>query len=275
MKNFILFIIVINFVFGTDLRTKYLNQSGINCDNFNFQKTEKFNNQNFTIKNLNDAIKSKDVKKVKEILTYNKNLSIQRDEHGKTPFKINQLFGNNPQIEDLLLCANDDVFTLEIYPISILNDKLISDEKTKEILKELFKKGLDANDIFYDFGNGGSSLLMMAYHEKKIKSAYFILENGAKIDKNFNKSFVFMYTQIFRDENLSLYTKAPLSKNLKNFIKTRKYINYRNEKFKELENFLKFGEDIQNYDLFAKVLSYLNDRYGLKKLKDLGYKSDF
>lgn len=164
---------------------------------------------------------------------------------------------------------------MEIYPISILNDKLVSDEKTKEILKELFKKGLDANDIFYDFGNDGSSLLMMAYHEKKIKSAYFILENGAKIDKNFNKSFVFMYTQIFRDENLSLYTKAPLSKNLKNFIKTQKYINFRNEKFKELENFLKFGEDIQNYDLFAKVLSYLNDRYGLKKLKDLGYKSDF
>lgn len=65
MKNFILFIIVINFVFGTDLRTKYLNQSGINCDNFNFQKMEKFNNQNFTIKNLNDAIKSKDVKKSK------------------------------------------------------------------------------------------------------------------------------------------------------------------------------------------------------------------
>lgn len=78
MKNFILFIIVINFVFGTDLKTKYFNQSGINCDNFNFQKTEKFNNQNFTIKNLNDAIKSKDVKKVKEILTYNKNLSIQK-----------------------------------------------------------------------------------------------------------------------------------------------------------------------------------------------------
>lgn len=84
-----------------------------------------------------------------------------------------------------------------------------------------------------------------------------------------------MYTQIFRDENLSLYTKTPLSKNLKNFIKTQKYINFRNEKFKELENFLKFGEDIKNYDLFAKVLSYLNDRYGLKKLKDLGYKSDF
>lgn len=138
MKNFILFIIVINFVFGMDLKTKYFNQSGINCDNFNFQKTEKFNNQNFTIKNLNDAIKSKDVKKVKEILTYNKNLSIQRDEHGKTPFKINQLFGNNPQIEDLLLCANDDVFTLEIYPISILNDKLVSDEKNKRNFKRTF-----------------------------------------------------------------------------------------------------------------------------------------
>ncbi|QKF64495.1 hypothetical protein [Campylobacter corcagiensis] len=271
MKNLLNLAFFISFLF-LNLNANSYNElydvyfKDLNCSKFEFKKS----GEKFSVDDLNLAILNNDESLVLKILGSDKNLSFKQSSNSKTPFFINLKNGNNILIEEMLLCADKRVFDFEIYAPSIVLNKEISENETIKILNSLFSQGLDKNAVFY---YQDLTLLRVAFNSDKFKVFEYLLDTGSVVNESLGDDIWFSFTQIFRDENLSLNVKNSPSKEVINLLNSQKYKAHREKILNLTKKATQKG--LKNLKYLYQTFDYLGDEVGKNELINLGFTPNF
>ncbi|MBE9819086.1 hypothetical protein G6W44_08640 [Campylobacter concisus] len=148
----------------------------------------------------------------------------------------------------------------------IFNKNLSDAETTKYIKYYIDDLGCDANaSINLPNFTMKASLLEFAYSANKPKSIDEILEKGAVPNVWLAGSIGLDFLLFFEENGVKLEGQSP-SPELLEFIKTQKYKEFKEEKFKLIKKLLEHGQDPRGYILLQKVLTLINDEKDLLKL---------
>ncbi|WP_234400549.1 hypothetical protein [Campylobacter concisus] len=148
----------------------------------------------------------------------------------------------------------------------IFNKNLSDAETTKYIKYYIDDLGCNANaSINLPNFTMKASLLEFAYSANKPKSIDEILEKGAVPNVWLAGSIGLDFLLFFEENGVKLEGQSP-SPQLFEFIKTQKYKEFKEEKFKLIKKLLEHGQDPRGYILLQKVLTLINDEKDLLKL---------
>ena len=150
---------------------------------------------------------------------------------------------------------------------NIVANKNISDENTAKYMNAYIDKfGCDANitlksaKLRYE-----PNLLEIAFLEKKLKTLNLLLDKGTKPNSRLAFSIGTDFLFFFRNNGVGFESKTP-SKELLEFVKTQKYKEFKEEKFKLIKQLLEHGQDPKDYDILEKILNLINDDKDLIKI---------
>ena len=150
---------------------------------------------------------------------------------------------------------------------NIVANKNISDENTAKYMNAYIDKfGCNANitlksaKLRYE-----PNLLEIAFLEKKLKTLNSLLDKGAKPNSRLAFSIGTDFLFFFRNNGVGFESKTP-SKELLEFVKTQKYKEFKEEKFKLIKQLLDHGQDPKDYDILEKILNLINDDKDLIKI---------
>ena len=118
-----------------------------------------------------------------------------------------------------------------------------------------------------------ASLLEFAYSANKPKSIDKLLEKGAVPNAWLAGSIGLDFLLFFEENGVKLEGQSP-SPELLEFIKTQKYKEFKEEKFKLIKKLLEHGQDPKGYILLQKVLTLVNDEKYLENLLNNGNKKE-
>ena len=168
------------------------------------------------------------------------------------------------------------VMSLAIYNLHYLDcanmfnlvaNKNISDENTAKYMNAYIDKfGCNANitlksaKLRYE-----PNLLEIAFLEKKLKTLNSLLDKGTKPNSRLAFSIGTDFLFFFRNNGVGFESKTP-SKELLEFVKTQKYKEFKEEKFKLIKQLLDHGQDPKDYDILEKILNLINDDKDLIKI---------
>ena len=146
-------------------------------------------------------------------------------------------------------------------------DKNVSDENTTKIIDYYIDKfncdtniTFKSNELRYE-----PNLLEIAFLMKKFKTFDDLLDKGTKPNGRLAFSMGSEFLFFFQDNGVGFESKIP-SKELLEFIKTQKYKEFKEEKFKLIKKLLEHGQDPRGYILLQKVLTLVNDEEDLDNL---------
>ena len=150
---------------------------------------------------------------------------------------------------------------------NIVANKNISDENTAKYMNAYIDKfGCNANitlksaRLRYE-----PNLLEIAFLEKKLKTLNLLLNKGTKPNSRLAFSIGTDFLFFFRNNGVGFESKTP-SKELLEFVKTQKYKEFKEEKFKLIKQLLDHGQDPKDYDILEKILNLINDDKDLIKI---------
>ena len=150
---------------------------------------------------------------------------------------------------------------------NIVANKKISDENTAKYMNAYIDKfGCNANitlksaKLRYE-----PNLLEIAFLEKKLKTLNSLLDKGTKPNSRLAFSIGTDFLFFFRNNGVGFESKTP-SKELLEFVKTQKYKEFKEEKFKLIKQLLDHGQDPKDYDILEKILNLINDDKDLIKI---------
>ena len=150
---------------------------------------------------------------------------------------------------------------------NIVANKNISDENTAKYMNAYIDKfGCNANitlksaKLRYE-----PNLLEIAFLEKKLKTLNSLLDKGTKPNSRLAFSIGTDFLFFFRNNGVGFESKTP-SKELLEFVKTQKYKEVKEEKFKLIKQLLDHGQDPKDYDILEKILNLINDDKDLIKI---------
>ena len=150
---------------------------------------------------------------------------------------------------------------------NIVANKNISDENTAKYMNAYIDKfGCNANitlksaRLRYE-----PNLLEIAFLEKKLKTLNLLLNKGTKPNSRLAFSIGTDFLFFFRNNGVGFESKTP-SKELLEFVKTQKYREFKEEKFKLIKQLLDHGQDPKDYDILEKILNLINDDKDLIKI---------
>ena len=150
---------------------------------------------------------------------------------------------------------------------NIVANKKISDENTAKYMNAYIDKfGCNANitlksaRLRYE-----PNLLEIAFLEKKLKTLNLLLDKGTKPNSRLAFSIGTDFLFFFRNNGVGFESKTP-SKELLEFVKTQKYKEFKEEKFKLIKQLLDHGQDPKDYDILEKILNLINDDKDLIKI---------
>ena len=150
---------------------------------------------------------------------------------------------------------------------NIVANKNISDENTAKYMNVYIDKfGCNANitlksaKLRYE-----PNLLEIAFLEKKLKTLNSLLDKGTKPNSRLAFSIGTDFLFFFRNNGVGFESKTP-SKELLEFVKTQKYKEFKEEKFKLIKQLLDHGQDPKDYDILEKILNLINDDKDLIKI---------
>lgn len=158
---------------------------------------------------------------------------------------------------------------------NIIADKNISDNDTRKYIEEYVKKYGCTIDITLKnekLSNRKYDLLEFAHDYKKNETFDLLLDNGAKPNMQLATSIGFDFAFFFRENGVGIDNKKA-SPELLEFIKTPKYKDFKEEKFKLIKKLLDHGQDPKDYAVLKLILDIVNDENELKKLL-VQYKKD-
>ena len=148
---------------------------------------------------------------------------------------------------------------------AVVFDKNTTDENTAKCIEYYIDElGCDAN-IVPSFANDGSNLLDVAYENNKTKTFDLLLNKGITPDKWLTAIIATEFLVFFRENSDGIKDKKA-SPELLEFIKTQKYKEFKEEKFKLIKKLLEHGQDPKGYILLQKVLMLVNDEKDLLEL---------
>ena len=154
----------------------------------------------------------------------------------------------------------------------IFNKNLSDTETAKYIKYYIDDLGCDANMTIEipDFSIG-PNLLEYAYDANKTKTFDTLLEKGTAANASLATSIGMSFAFFFRENGVGIDNKKA-SPELLEFIKTQKYKEFKEEKFKLIKKLLEHGQDPKGYILLQKVLTLVNDEKDLENLLKDGAK---
>ena len=150
---------------------------------------------------------------------------------------------------------------------NIVASKNISDENTAKYMNVYINKfGCNANitlksaRLRYE-----PNLLEVAFLEKKLKTLKSLLGKGTKPNSRLAFSIGTDFLFFLRNNGVGFESKTP-SKELLEFIKTPKYKEFKEEKFKLIKKLLDHGQDPKDYAVLKAILKIINDEKDLDVL---------
>jgi len=151
---------------------------------------------------------------------------------------------------------------------NIIADKNISDNDTRKYIEEYIKKYGCTTDITLKnkkLSNRTYDLLEFAHDYKKNETFDLLLDNGAKPNMQLATSIGFDFAFFFRENGVGIDNKKA-SPELLNFIKTQKYKEFKEEKFRLIKKLLEYGQDPKDYGFLKNILMLINDEKDLEKI---------
>ena len=151
---------------------------------------------------------------------------------------------------------------------NIIADEKISDNDTRKYIEEYIKKYGCTIDITLKnekLSNRKYDLLEFAHDYKKNETFDLLLDNGAKPNMQLATSIGFDFVFFFRENGVGIDNKKASPKLLE-FIKTQKYKEFKEEKFKLIKKLLDHGQNPKDYGFLKNILMLINDE---KDLEDL------
>ena len=158
---------------------------------------------------------------------------------------------------------------------NIIADKNISDNDTRKYIEEYIKKYGCTTDITLKnkkLSNRTYDLLEFAHDYKKNETFDLLLDNGAKPNMQLATSIGFDFAFFFRENSDGIKDKKA-SPELLEFIKTPKYKEFKEEKFKLIKKLLDHGQDPYYYGYLRVILKIVGDEKDLDRLLEQ-YKKD-
>ena len=149
----------------------------------------------------------------------------------------------------------------------LIYNKNLSDVETAKYIKYYIDDlGCDANMTIEipDFSIR-SNLLEYAYDTNKTKTFDTLLAKGTAANASLATSIGMSFAFFFRENGVGIDNKKA-SPELLEFIKTQKYKEFKEEKFKLIKKLLEHGQDPKGYILLQKVLTLVNDEKDLDNL---------
>ena len=150
---------------------------------------------------------------------------------------------------------------------NIVANKNISDENTAKYMNAYIDKfGCNANitlksaRLRYE-----PNLLEIAFLMKKFKTFSDLLDKGTKPNGRLAFSMGSEFLFFFQDNGVGFESKTP-SKELLEFIKTPKYKEFKEEKFRLVKRLLEHGQDQNDYGFLKDILMLVNDAKDLENL---------
>ena len=149
----------------------------------------------------------------------------------------------------------------------VIFDKKITDENTAKYIEYYIDKlGCDANaSVKLNNLMARSNLLEFAYDANKTRTIDMLLDKGATPNGWLSTSIGLDFSFFFNSNGVPIENKRA-SKELLKFIKTSKYKEFKEEKFKLIKKLLEHGQDPKGYILLQKVLTLVNDEKDLDNL---------
>jgi len=158
---------------------------------------------------------------------------------------------------------------------NIVANKKISDENTAKYMNVYIDKfGCNANitlksaRLRYE-----PNLLEIAFMMNKFKTFNDLLDKGTKPNGRLAFSMGSEFLFFFRDNEVGFESKIP-SKELLDFIKTKKYKEFKEEKFKLIKKLLEHGQDPKDYKVLKIILKIINEEKDLENLLKDGAKKE-
>ena len=149
----------------------------------------------------------------------------------------------------------------------LIYNKNLSDVETAEYIKYYIDDlGCDANaGINLPHLTMKASLLEFAYSANKPKSIDKLLEKGAVPNAWLAGSIGLDFLLFFEENGVKLEGQSP-SPELLEFIKTPKYKEFKEEKFKLIKKLLEHGQDPYHYGYLRVILKIVGDEKDLDNL---------
>ena len=156
---------------------------------------------------------------------------------------------------------------------AVVFDKNTTDENTaKDIEYYIDKIGCDANmTIEIPDLSIRPNLLEYAYDANKTKTFNTLLEKGTAANASLATSIGMSFAFFFRENGVGIDNKKA-SPELLEFIKTQKYKEFKEKKFKLIKKLLEHGQDPKDYKVLKIILKIINDEKDLEKLLNGGNK---
>ena len=157
----------------------------------------------------------------------------------------------------------------------LIYNKNLSDLETAKYIKYYIDDlGCDANmTIEIPDLSIRSNLLEYAYDTNKTKTFDTLLAKGTAANASLATSIGMSFAFFFRENGVGIDNKKA-SPELLEFIKTQKYKEFKEEKFKLIKKLLEHGQDPKGYILLQKVLTLVNDEKDLENLLKDGAKKE-
>ena len=152
-------------------------------------------------------------------------------------------------------------------------DKNTTDENTAKYIEYYIDKlGCDANmTIEIPDLSIRPNLLEYAYDANKTKTFDTLLAKGTTVNASLATSIGMSFAFFFRENGVGIDNKKA-SPELLEFIKTSKYKEFKEEKFKLVKKLLEHGQDPKDYKVLKIILKIISDEKDLEKLLNGGNK---
>ena len=150
---------------------------------------------------------------------------------------------------------------------AVIFDKNTTDENTAKCIEYYIDKlGCDTNmTIEIPDLSIRPNLLEYAYDANKTKTFDTLLEKGTAANASLATSIGMSFAFFFRENGVGIDNKKA-SPELLEFIKTQKYKEFKEEKFKLIKKLLEHGQDPYHYGYLRVILKIVGDEKDLDKL---------
>ena len=157
----------------------------------------------------------------------------------------------------------------------LIFSKNLSDAETAKYIKYYVDDlGCDANmTIEIPDLSIRSNLLEYAYDTNKTKTFDTLLEKGTAANASLATSIGMSFAFFFRENGVGIDNKKA-SPELLEFIKTQKYKEFKEEKFKLIKKLLEHGQDPKDYKVLKIILKIINEEKDLENLLNNGNKKE-
>ena len=154
-------------------------------------------------------------------------------------------------------------------------DKNTTDENTAKCIEYYIDDlGCDANmTIKIPDLSIKPNLLEYAYDANKTKTFDTLLAKGTAANASLATSIGMSFAFFFRENGVGIDNKKA-SPELLEFIKTQKYKEFKEEKFKLIKELLEHGQDPKDYKVLKIILKIINDEKDLENLLKDGAKKE-